>query len=1200
MVMTGLHWLRNLKRPVRRSARRHHAVESRGCERLENRCLLTADAGMFDFAAPQSITFPSDFYTDGFIGEFVEYGGVIFVLGRVGSGVGDDVYYQLESADDGNLVRPDAPILLSTTNNHRFFSQLAIVNDEVVFAGTGQLDDGELRVVYQSVDGTVVGLPHPGVEFGVTNSALLIANASGSIVLTGSGPIYVGSLSDVGNYIPIPVRDNVAGRATAISEDGTFVFGEDGAGVGPTVIWRRDVDAGSGAVFYTKLQIGAPDIGSPNSLTRSITNDFFPLEYVDIDFETFDFTQYVGLWQSSDAAFVRGFENGHEPYIAKHDGVNYLLYSGPDPVSVGQEMLYLYVDGADDAVPLRDFYAERNVSLASPGLGEIARVIEFSFASTGKLLILGESYQDGSDELVTTFSIFPAFDSEPVAAPVFTSSATPSVVENTVGVVTLAATDADRDPVTFSITGGADETKFEIVSGTLQFKAAPNFEAPSSDAMSNTYLVTVTADDGRGGTTTQNLSVSVTNINEAPTVANVIPDQNATEDAAFSFPFAANAFADVDVGDSLTYSTGSLPSWLSFDPGTRTFSGTPQNTDVGIVSIQVTATDTSSVSISDTFDLAVLGVAVVTSSGTATISDVGGESHDQVGAALSDDGLSLVLTVEGVTTTIPLAGLTNLVFNGGGGDDTLTLDFSNGALSFNITFNGGVGGDDRLAVIGDDVDDSVNYTPGLATGSGTLSYNDGVNVRMVVILELEPVDITGVPSVAVSGSSGVDNFTLSNGFDSTMGGLIPAVVVIGKRNGVTIEAPHIWNVGSLTIDTGAGNDVINASVISLAVVLIGGAGNDTLTGGAGNDTLSGGAGKDSLNGGAGSDTVVETAADAVMTLTNTQLTGNGTDKLTNIERAVLTGTVGHNTLDASAFTLGNATLLGGAGNDTLLGSAFTGAVDADNFNDSLDGGAGVDLARQVSRTSQTLTIGATPDTNEVTGTGRDLWRSIESLHFIGTGKTATTLNAAQFTGSVTLAGGSGNDMLIGGSGSNDLSGNAGNDVLTGGEAADALSGGAGNDLLVGNGGNDLLKGQAGNDTLRGNSGDDQMFGDVGNDKLFGGNGSDLLDGGAGGDVLTGEVGDDTINAGAGNDAISGGSGNDVLNGSLGNDTILGGSGNDVLRSGGGADRLAGDSGNDRFLASGSRLNLGGGDDTISGSRNTIDAIFIFDFEKLLV
>lgn len=96
----------------------------------------------------------------------------------------------------------------------------------------------------------------------------------------------------------------------------------------------------------------------------------------------------------------------------------------------------------------------------------------------------------------------------------------------------------------------------------------------------------------------------------APTVANPIANQNAVEDAAFNFQFAANTFSDADLGDTLTYNAqlaggGALPAWLSFDPVTRTFSGTPTNSDVGTVSIDVIADDGNGGSVTDMFDIIV-------------------------------------------------------------------------------------------------------------------------------------------------------------------------------------------------------------------------------------------------------------------------------------------------------------------------------------------------------------------------------------------------------------------------------------------------------------------------------------------------------------------------------------------------------------------------------------------------------------------
>lgn len=102
-------------------------------------------------------------------------------------------------------------------------------------------------------------------------------------------------------------------------------------------------------------------------------------------------------------------------------------------------------------------------------------------------------------------------------APVFTSTATPSVPENSTAVLTVAATDDDLPSqiITYSITGGADDDLFSITSdGMLSFTAAPDFEVPTDTNIDNVYQVQVSANDGHGGVTTQNVAVTVTNVAE--------------------------------------------------------------------------------------------------------------------------------------------------------------------------------------------------------------------------------------------------------------------------------------------------------------------------------------------------------------------------------------------------------------------------------------------------------------------------------------------------------------------------------------------------------------------------------------------------------------------------------------------------------------------------------------------------------------
>ncbi len=135
---------------------------------------------------------------------------------------------------------------------------------------------------------------------------------------------------------------------------------------------------------------------------------------------------------------------------------------------------------------------------------------------------------------------------------------------------------------------------------------------PTNDDVGE-VTVTVTATDTHSESISNSFTLTVENVNDAPTLNNPISDQTATEDANFSFTIPEDTFNDVDTGDTLTYSAtladgSELPSWLTFDPATRTFSGTPTNDDVGEVTVTVTATDTHSESISNSFTLTVENV----------------------------------------------------------------------------------------------------------------------------------------------------------------------------------------------------------------------------------------------------------------------------------------------------------------------------------------------------------------------------------------------------------------------------------------------------------------------------------------------------------------------------------------------------------------------------------------------------------------
>ncbi|MEN9315210.1 MAG: hypothetical protein RIS35_1603, partial [Pseudomonadota bacterium] len=184
--------------------------------------------------------------------------------------------------------------------------------------------------------------------------------------------------------------------------------------------------------------------------------------------------------------------------------------------------------------------------------------------------------------------------------------------------------------------------------------------------------------------------------NRAPEVLAPIADQSATEDAAFAFVVPAGTFGDLD-GDALTWSAtrgdgGALPSWLGFDASTRTFSGTPDNGDVGSLGVKVTATDSSGAAATDTFTLTITNVndapgqLVTGTAGNDTLSGLAGD--DRLDGGLGTDTAVFTGALSGYTVSRSGATLTvNDLSAGRDGIDTGTnlerLRFAD--MSVNLT-----------------------------------------------------------------------------------------------------------------------------------------------------------------------------------------------------------------------------------------------------------------------------------------------------------------------------------------------------------------------------------------------------------------------------------------------------------------------------------------------------------------------------------
>jgi hypothetical protein len=105
-------------------------------------------------------------------------------------------------------------------------------------------------------------------------------------------------------------------------------------------------------------------------------------------------------------------------------------------------------------------------------------------------------------------------------------------------------------------------------------------------------------------------------------------------------------------------------------------------------------------------------------------------------------------------------------------------------------------------------------------------------------------------------------------------------------------------------------------------------------------------------------------------------------------------------------------------------------------------------------------------------------------------------------------------------------------AASGAALAENIAGGNGNNHLVGTGDRDVISGAGGNDDIYGRGDQDRLFGDTGDDDVFGGKAGDRLQSGLGQDDLFGQGGNDFANAidGVPNDTVDCGGGNNDIAG----------------------------------------------------------------------
>ncbi|HEX8308115.1 MAG TPA: cadherin domain-containing protein [Allosphingosinicella sp.] len=310
------------------------------------------------------------------------------------------------------------------------------------------------------------------------------------------------------------------------------------------------------------------------------------------------------------------------------------------------------------------------------------------------------------------------------------ASAAISVAENKLAVTKVTAVDPDGSPITYSISGGADASRFLIDSstGALSFLANPDFEQPADSDGNNVYLVTVRASDGTW-TDTQALTITVTNANDAP----VITSNGGGSGAAVSVVEGALAVTIVAASDlegaALSYaiSGGADASRFLIDSATGAlrfltapdFEQPADSDGDNVYQVTVRASDGS---LSDEQALAITVGNV--NEQPVIVSNGGGA----VGAIELNEGST---AVTGVVATDPDSGTAFTYAIAGGADAArFAIDPTTGALSFvqapDFEAPSDEGGDNVYSV-------TVSASDGVLVGSQALEVrvrdvNEGVTI----------------------------------------------------------------------------------------------------------------------------------------------------------------------------------------------------------------------------------------------------------------------------------------------------------------------------------------------------------------------------------------------------------------------------------------------------------------------------------------
>ena len=596
-------------------------------------------------------------------------------------------------------------------------------------------------------------------------------------------------------------------------------------------------------------------------------------------------------------------------------------------------------------------------------------------------------------------------------------------------------------------------------------------------------------------------------------------------------------------------------------------------------------------------DNGIISVDATTTTLTTTTASVGGNDNittlggdDIVALGSGDDiaelgdGDNRVLGDNGVITSTA---------------STVRLETTDDALGGNDTVNTGTGHDFVALGAGDDTAD-LNAGDNLVLGDNGIISVDATTTTLTTTTASvggnDNITTLGGDDIVALGS-GDDIAELGDGDNRVLG---DNGVITSTASTVRLETTDDALGGNDTVNTGTGHDfvalgaaddtadlgtgnnrvlgdsgVITASINGNGSVRTGSAagnGIDNITTHAGNDVVLGGLGADIIHLGAGDNVAIGDLGSVTLD-----------PGLTNV--------IGRSAETLSAGSGGNDTITTLEGSDVILAGAGSDTVDAGDGADIILGDDGLWTSSHVNGigglASESLNVGG--NDNIIAGGGNDIVIANQGDDTVSVGEGEDvalgddgiiTFRNRTDVETIALT-----NLVNGGSDTITAAGTSGDNILIGQAGADLITGGISDDMIIGDIAvllmdtyQNVLPGQSANDRITYMAGlrtdiayDDVLNGDAGNDFIMGGFGADILHGNDGQDFLIGdtvimlrgwsvqadgsileELKVDTNFAylTGGYDLVHGDDGPDVMIGGLGPDLFYGNTADDLIHSDG--------------------------------------------------